>query len=283
MIPTTPLGTAVHLDPGQAGDDAEASVGGQVPGRGAGVVAGGERDVQRLVEGVLAGLARLPHDQVEDLVLPVEHQVVQAQQGGGALRRAASAPRRPAPSRARANARSTSASSDCGTWASGAPSSGERTSTVRPVEAHQRGRSGRRRSPGPAAYDAVGSCSGSCGPSTTGSPAGVGVGALMYREYVSPVSPDTPAGPVRPAPHRHPGRGHARGARDARGDAGQRSRPRRCLTCSTRRAACSTRSRKAGLVRVRASTARCIAGSVDASTVRTRSPPARRNRTARAP
>ena len=47
---------------------------------GAAVVPGGERDVQRLLERVLARLARLQADQVEDLRLPVEHQVVQPQQ-----------------------------------------------------------------------------------------------------------------------------------------------------------------------------------------------------------
>ena len=48
--------------------------------RGAGVVARRHRDVHDLLEGVLAGLARLPLDQVEDLVLAVEHQVVEVKQ-----------------------------------------------------------------------------------------------------------------------------------------------------------------------------------------------------------
>ena len=74
------LGHVVDLDPGQPGYDAELALGVEVVVRGPRVVAGGQRDVQRLVEGVLACLARLPADQVDDLVLAIEHQVVQAQQ-----------------------------------------------------------------------------------------------------------------------------------------------------------------------------------------------------------
>jgi len=44
---------------------------------------------------------------------------------------------------------------------------------------------------GVGAYAAVGSCSGSCGPSTSGLPAGSGLEALMYREYVTGVSVTT--------------------------------------------------------------------------------------------
>ena len=84
--PDDALGHVVDLDPGQPRDDAELALGVEVLVRRAGVVARGQRDVQRLVEGVLAGLAGLPADQVDDLVLAVEHQVVQPQQQ---LRRAA--------------------------------------------------------------------------------------------------------------------------------------------------------------------------------------------------
>ena len=124
--PDDALGHVVDLDPGQAR--------GRRPSRrsvsrcscaGAAVVAGGQRDVQRLVEGVLAGLAGLPADQVDDLVLPVQHQVVQPQQDrrpvvDARLRCHASCARR-----ARAKASSTSASLDCGIIASGWPVIGE--------------------------------------------------------------------------------------------------------------------------------------------------------------
>ena len=78
--PDDALGHPVDLDPGQAGYDAELALGVEVLVRRTAVVAGGQRDVQRLVERVLPGLAGLPHDQVDDLVLAVEHQVVQPQQ-----------------------------------------------------------------------------------------------------------------------------------------------------------------------------------------------------------
>ena len=87
------LGHPVDLDPGQAGYDAELALRVEVLVRGAAVVAGGQRDVQRLVERVLPGLAGLPHDQVDDLVLAVEHQVVQPQQALRALVDADLAPR----------------------------------------------------------------------------------------------------------------------------------------------------------------------------------------------
>ena len=102
------------------------------------VVAGGERDVQRLVERVLAGLAGLQADQVDDLVLAVEHQVVQPEQG---LRRGRSSGVRAQASwarRARRNASSTSSSRDCGMCASGWSPIGDRTSTVRPEVATRR-------------------------------------------------------------------------------------------------------------------------------------------------
>ena len=74
------LGDMVDLDPGQPGHGPQPALGVEVVVRRTGVVAGGQRDVQRLVERVLARLARLPADQVDDLVLAVEHQVVQAEQ-----------------------------------------------------------------------------------------------------------------------------------------------------------------------------------------------------------
>ena len=79
------LGQVVHLDVGEAGEHAGHAPAVEVVVGGAGVVAGGERDVRELQEGVLAGLAGLDADQVADLLLPVEHQVVEPQQRGGAL------------------------------------------------------------------------------------------------------------------------------------------------------------------------------------------------------
>ncbi len=68
----------------------------QVRGRRAPVVPGGQRDGEHLFEGVQAGLAGLGLDQVEHLVLPLEQQVVEAQQDGGP---AADGQRGPAPLR----------------------------------------------------------------------------------------------------------------------------------------------------------------------------------------
>ena len=189
-MPTTPLGTWLTSTRVRPGTTPSRRSGVEVPVGGAGVVAGGQRDVERLVEGVLAGLAGLPHDQVDDLVLAVEHQVVQPQQHRRALVERASGPRPPGRAGRGAKASATSSSLDCGTWASGAPVSGVSTRdraapTSRRSRAGQRGR----RSSGSRAYDAVGSCSGSAGPSTSGSAGGVGFGGtLIYREYVTRVS-----------------------------------------------------------------------------------------------
>lgn len=79
------LGRAVLLDVGEEGDDAVALLGRQVPLHGPAVVARGEGDVQRLVEGVDPGLAGLPTDEVHDLLAPVEDEVTQAQQHRRAL------------------------------------------------------------------------------------------------------------------------------------------------------------------------------------------------------
>ena len=142
--PDDALGHPVDLDPGQARDDAELALGVEVLVRGTGVVAGGQRDVQRLVERVLAGLAGLPHDQVDDLVLAVQHQVVQPQQAPRALVDAD--PRHACCAlRACANASATSTGVDCGMCASGAPLSGLAPATVCPLEATSGG-SGSRRS-----------------------------------------------------------------------------------------------------------------------------------------
>ena len=131
------LGDPVELDPGEHREDAADAAGVEVLVGRAPVVAGGERDVERLVEGVLAGLAGLPADQVDDLLLAVEHEVVEPQQ-----RRGADVDRRTRPLllglRARRNASSTSAAVDCGMWARGWSPSGDRTSAVRSEEATTR-------------------------------------------------------------------------------------------------------------------------------------------------
>ena len=54
------LGHLVDLDPGEPGTTPQPALGVEVLVGGARVVAGGQRDVQRLVERVLAGLAGLP-------------------------------------------------------------------------------------------------------------------------------------------------------------------------------------------------------------------------------
>ena len=82
--PDDALGDPVELDPGEHREDPADAAGVEVLVRRAPVVARGERDVERLVEGVLAGLARLPADQVDDLLLAVEDEVVQPQQRRGA-------------------------------------------------------------------------------------------------------------------------------------------------------------------------------------------------------
>ena len=79
------LGHAVHLGAREHREHPADAVGVEVLVRGTGVVARGQREVGDLEVGVLAGLARLPHDEVDELVLPVEQEVVQAQEGGGAL------------------------------------------------------------------------------------------------------------------------------------------------------------------------------------------------------
>ncbi len=79
---------AVLVGGGQHRERAAAALRLEVPGGGVRVVAGHDRDVEDLLERVLARLARLELDQVEDLVLAREHQVVEAQQDALALREA---------------------------------------------------------------------------------------------------------------------------------------------------------------------------------------------------
>ena len=76
---------AVDLGAGEHREHAADAPGVEVLVGRAGVVARGQREVGDLEVGVLAGLARLPHDEVDELVLPVEQEVVQAQERGGAL------------------------------------------------------------------------------------------------------------------------------------------------------------------------------------------------------
>ncbi len=138
MIADDALGDPVDLDPGQPRDDAAHALGVEVLVRRAPVVAGGQRDVQRLVEGVLAGLAGLPADQVDDLVLAVEDQVVQPQQRAARSSSVVRGPAPPGPGGPARNASSTSASLDCGTCASGWPLIGRaHLGASRPVVATQ--------------------------------------------------------------------------------------------------------------------------------------------------
>ena len=114
----------VDVDARQRREQPGPALGVEVATGRAGVVARGQRDVAQLLEAVLARLAGLPADHVQDLVLTVEHQVVEAQQASVAL-----LDRGPAHAacarRARRNASATSASLDCGMLASGWPVSGE--------------------------------------------------------------------------------------------------------------------------------------------------------------
>ena len=84
MMPTTPLGTRLTSTRVSPGHDADAPGVEALVGR-TGVVASSQRECATSTVRVLAGLARLQHDEVDDLVLTVEHQVVQAQEHGGAV------------------------------------------------------------------------------------------------------------------------------------------------------------------------------------------------------
>ena len=77
----------------EAGQGAQPTLGLERPGCEAGVVPGGDRLVHDLLERPDAGLAVLGLDEVEQLVLPVEHEVVVAQQHGGAVAHRGSGPR----------------------------------------------------------------------------------------------------------------------------------------------------------------------------------------------
>ena len=79
------LGHPADLGTGQHREHAADALGVEVLVRGAGVVARGEGEVGDLEVGVLAGLARLPDHEVDELDLAVEQQVVEAQQRGGAV------------------------------------------------------------------------------------------------------------------------------------------------------------------------------------------------------
>lgn len=71
-------------DLGEGRDDTGVVTGAQVGGGLATVVAGGDGDRLHLLVGVQACLAGLQLDEVEDLGLPLEDEVVEAQQDGGA-------------------------------------------------------------------------------------------------------------------------------------------------------------------------------------------------------
>ncbi len=72
-------------DLGERGDGAGVPLGPQIGGGLAAVVAGRDRDGLHLLVRVQAGLAGLQLDEVEHLGLPLQHQVVEAEQDGGPL------------------------------------------------------------------------------------------------------------------------------------------------------------------------------------------------------
>src|SRR5664280_416724 len=77
---------------GQPRQRAPAAAGSQLPGSGVSVVTGDDRHVGELLERRLAGLAGLQLDQIEDLVLPVQDQVVVAQEDPPPVRRRCPSP-----------------------------------------------------------------------------------------------------------------------------------------------------------------------------------------------
>ena len=177
MIPTTPFGHLVDVDPGEGRVDADPPLRAEVLVRRAGVVARGHRDVRDLLERVLARLARLPLDQVEDLVLPVEHEVVEVEQDLLRAGRAAPAPRTAAPrGRPRPRRPRRRASRAAGT-AIGWPVNGAYV-VLRSPPALARSPGGEPADQlGSTAYVARGSCSGSAGASRSGP------GCVIYRAY----------------------------------------------------------------------------------------------------
>ena len=91
------------------------------------VVARLDGDVEHLLERVDARLAALELDDVEDLLRVGEHEVVEAQEHGGALLQALRRAHSACASRAAAQAASTSAGQPLGTSASTAPVNGAST------------------------------------------------------------------------------------------------------------------------------------------------------------
>ncbi len=80
MMPTTPIGWRCSDDAGEERDQAAAAARAQEARAAPRVVAGGDRHIDDFLEGVPPRLARLQLHEVEDLVAPVEHAVVEAQQ-----------------------------------------------------------------------------------------------------------------------------------------------------------------------------------------------------------
>ena len=172
MIPTTPLGTRLTSTRVRPGHDAELALRCRGARGRCARSSGRSARCARLVEGVLAGLAGLPHDQVDDLVLAVEHEVVQAQQRGRALVERACAPRPPGPAGPARRPRATSASRRLRDVRERlAVERRERPARSRP-RSRRSGGSATRRSRARGRTTRVGSCSGSAGPSTRGPPAG---------------------------------------------------------------------------------------------------------------
>ena len=91
-MPTTPLGWRSSCTWDSSGTRPARRAGASVRRARPAVVARVERDVHDLLEGVPAGLAVLQLDEVEHLVLPGQHEVVQPEQDGGPVGDAASGP-----------------------------------------------------------------------------------------------------------------------------------------------------------------------------------------------
>ena len=126
-----------------------------------GVVARHDRAVGDLLVRVRAGLARLELHEVEQLALPVEHQVVHAQQHRGALLDRGRPPRLRWAPRALSTATPTSWAVDSGSTARGAPVIGVRVTASPPSPAATTRAVSARTRAGSTAYVARGSVSGS--------------------------------------------------------------------------------------------------------------------------
>ena len=157
------LGDAVDVDPGEERDHAAAPLGRHVLAGHPRVVAGRQCGVGDLVVGVLAGLAVLQRDDVEQLRHPLEQQVVEPQHDRSTLVHRRPRPGRLGDPRPRDRPRRRRRRWTAGCWPA-APRSAA-TSAARWCRSWRATRSVRLATySGSRTYDARGSCSGSCGP-----------------------------------------------------------------------------------------------------------------------